>query len=356
MPDDAPAIDSTPTPGIVPPPAPDRARLRRPWGRAAAIVLTAAALFVAAAAQSALLHAPISRVLAAALIEGLLAGVALALLFVMAPESRAEAGRRWLIANLRELSKVDRRKSFSVLLERVEEHSMGAIVRACHDALATAHRDRLEAANLRREMDDRVHRQTRRAVAHISRLSNVDELSGLANRRGFEADLAEAFAAARSSAGPLTLLALDLDNFKVLNDTLGHPKGDEAIRALGEILSSSLREGDSAGRMGGDEFLVLLRNTDSQAARHMARRCMRLFASHTAALALDRLWPTISVGIASALEHHPDSPQSLIAMADQALYIAKRAGRDSIRILGEQPLNAFTHAPSPITTANSRAA
>src|SRR5690606_41411338 len=112
--------------------------------------------------------------------------------------------------------------------------------------------------------------ETRTAASRIRRLTNNDDLSALAYRRGFEAELAEAFEAAAQTGQPLTLLAIDLDHFKQLNDTLGHAKGDEAIRAAGEVLSANLRAGDVAGRLGGDEFLVLLRNTCSASARHIA--------------------------------------------------------------------------------------
>lgn len=323
-PSDTPAAPSARTP-----------RPRGPWRSAIAITVVVAIIAAAAVAQGALLNRPLPKLLGAALIEGTLVGLALAVLFVVAPARRAEEDRQWLISCLRDLARVDRRKSFSVLLQQVESHSIGDLAKACHDALASAHRDRLEAATLRREMHARVDQETRQAVARISRLSNIDELSGLANRRGFEAELAEAFEAAAQTGQPLTLLAIDLDHFKQLNDTLGHAKGDEAIRAAGEVLSANLRAGDVAGRLGGDEFLVLLRNTCSASARHIAARCVRLYASHPSGRGLPCPWPTMSVGIACAREHRADSPERLKELADQALYQAKRAGRDATCIYGE---------------------
>ncbi len=316
---------------------PPRRRPRRkgPWLPSIAITITVAIIAAAAVAQGHLLNRPLNNLIGAALIEGVLVGLALAVIFVVAPARRAEEDRQWLISCLRDLAQVDRRKSFSVLLEQVEEHSIGEIAKACHDALATAHRDRLEAATLRREMDARVTQQTRQAVAHISRISNTDDLSGLYNRRGFDAALSEAFVAARRAGQPLSLLALDLDNFKQLNDSLGHAKGDEAIRAAGEILAANLRVGDAAGRSGGDEFLVLLANTDSQSARHIAERFVRLYASHPAGTGLTSPWPTMSVGVACSREHKATSPDHLKQLADEALYQAKRAGRDATCVYGE---------------------
>lgn len=320
-------------------PAPART-LRRPshrrlWLPALAITVVVAIISAAAVAQGSLLHRPLSNLIGAALIEGMLVGLALAVIFVVAPARRAEEDRQWLITCLRDLARVDRRKSFSVLLDQVEEHSIGEIARACHDALATAHRDRLEAATLRREMDARVTQQTKQAVAHISRQSNTDELSGLYNRRGFDLALADAFIAARRASQPLSLVAIDLDNFKQLNDSLGHAKGDDAIRAAGEVLAASLRVGDGAGRSGGDEFLILLANTDSQSACHIAERFVRMYASHPAGKGLSCPWPTMSVGVACTREHRATSPEHLKQLADEALYQAKRSGRDSTCVYGE---------------------
>lgn len=310
-------------------------RRRRPWLPAVAITIVVAVISAAAVAQGSLLDRPLSKLIGAALIEGTLVGLALAVIFVVAPARRAEEDRQWLISCLRDLARVDRRKSFSVLLEQVEEHSIGEIARACHDALATAHRDRLEAATLRREMDARVTQQTKQAVAHISRQSNTCELCGVYNRRGFDQVFAESFAAAKRTHQPLSLLAIDLDHFKRLNDTLGHAKGDDAIRAAGEVLAASLRVGDAAGRVGGDEFLVLLANTDSQSACHIAERFVRMYASHPAGKGLPCPWPTMSVGIACTREHRATSPDHLKRLADEALYQAKRAGRDSTCVYGE---------------------
>lgn len=308
---------------------------RRPWLPAISITVVVAIISAAAVAQGSLLPRPLSNLIGAALIEGTLVGLALAVIFVVAPARRAEEDRQWLITCLRDLARVDRRKSFSVLLDQVEENSIGEIARACHDALATAHRDRLEAATLRREMDARVTQQTRQAVAHISRQSNTDELSGLYNRRGFDLALADAFVAARRAGQPLSLVAIDLDNFKQLNDQLGHAKGDDAIRAAGEVLAASLRVGDAAGRAGGDEFLILLANTDSQSACHIAERFVRMYASHPSGKGLACPWPTMSVGVACTREHRASNPDHLKQLADEALYQAKRSGRDSTCVYGE---------------------
>lgn len=332
---DAPTQPAPDTPEATPQAQTRPPRRRRPWGPALAITVVVAIISAAAVAQGSLLDRPLSKLIGAALIEGTLVGLALAVIFVVAPARRAEEDRQWLISCLRDLARVDRRKSFSVLLDQVEEHSIGEIARACHDALATAHRDRLEAATLRREMDARVSQQTKQAVAHISRQSNTDELSGLYNRRGFDLALAEAFVSARRAAQPLSLLAIDLDHFKQLNDSLGHAKGDEAIRAAGEVMAASLRVGDAAGRTGGDEFLILLANTDSQSASHIAERFIRMYASHPSGKGLPCPWPTMSVGVACTREHRATSPDHLKQLADEALYQAKRAGRDATCVYGE---------------------
>lgn len=262
-----------------------------------------------------------------ALLFGLLLGFILASKLVLEPRRRSVADRAWLVQSLRELARANREQEFSILLEGKHSPEIEELARACHEALLSAHRDRLEAAALRREMESRVEKRTRVAVAHLSRITQTDDLTGLSNRRGFEQNLNEAWIHTTTHGTELAMLAIDLDKFKQLNDTCGHDAGDSALRAVGEVFRANMRDGDFAGRIGGDEMIICLQGTGSKAAQAVAERLMALYAQHPAGVGMDAPWPTMSIGIACAREHGATSPHHLRQIADDALYEAKRAGR-----------------------------
>ena len=164
---------------------------------------------------------------------------------------------------------------------------------------------------------DRSERQ-RRAVHVLRTDATTDALTGVANRRAFDAALARALDDDASGA----LLLLDLDRFKSFNDSFGHPAGDEVLRETGRLLRGAIRPHDMVARYGGEEFAILLPGTDAAGAGRVAQRALDAFRTHP--------WPlrpvTISIGIAVASEG--DTAQSLLQRADAALYLSKRDGRD----------------------------
>lgn len=274
---------------------------------------------------------PIRLAVIMSLPVGATVGFLFALLLLLLPEWRSARDRRWLIDCMSDVSKVDREQRFSALLMQDTDHELHGLAHAIHGALLSAHRDRLEAAHLRRELDARVQRQTKAVVAQWQKLSNTDELTGLCNRRGFDLAFADLFRAAAEDGDELALLAVDMDYFKQLNDACGHSTGDAALKAAGEVLRSQLRNGDVAGRVGGDEFLVALRGTGPRDAMIVAQRLMDLYAKTPAAVGLPVRWPTFSIGIACAGEHRAVDASQLKDMADQALYAVKRSGRAGAR-------------------------
>lgn len=166
--------------------------------------------------------------------------------------------------------------------------------------------------------------------AQLNRLASTDHLTGLANRREIEHHLAlEADRASRYQR-PLAVMMLDIDDLKHANDCYGHAVGDQVICALGRVLASRLRTSDRAGRVGGDEFLVVLPETSSEAAACAASRMIEEFRLELQSL---RSWQEmkaslgLSVGIASGGNGLLRSGQ-LLARADQALYEAKRTGKN----------------------------
>jgi diguanylate cyclase (GGDEF)-like protein len=153
-----------------------------------------------------------------------------------------------------------------------------------------------------------------------------DQLTGVANRRAFDRDIATAVARARRAGRPLSLLTIDLDNFKAVNDTRGHAAGDLALRTVADALRAAVRESDVVARIGGDEFVALLIDCDAEGARRVA---LGLQASlvEVAGVAGGQL--TLSIGCAT-MPHDADSVESLSIASDAALYDAKLGGRNRV--------------------------
>lgn len=173
--------------------------------------------------------------------------------------------------------------------------------------------------------------ELRRRVATLTDLAELDGLTGVANRRAFDMALSRAARRAARTGGELSLLLLDLDWFKQLNDAAGHLAGDDALRSTAAALSGAVRRPyDLVARYGGEEFAVILPDTGFAGARHVAgtvQAVLRLAAIPHPASPFGRV--TASIGGATAFGGAA-RPEGLIAEADAALYAAKRNGRDRI--------------------------
>jgi len=179
------------------------------------------------------------------------------------------------------------------------------------------------------------------ANRQLDTLARTDGLTGLANRRDFDARFAAATASARAAYEPLTLVVLDIDHFKKYNDTLGHPQGDKCIRVVARAISESIGPAPAfAGRIGGEEFAAVLPGASVETAAATAQR----IRSAVEAMQLphpalgERRVVSVSLGVACLNPARPESPEALMARADAALYRAKRAGRDraevDLRVVG----------------------
>jgi diguanylate cyclase (GGDEF)-like protein len=167
-------------------------------------------------------------------------------------------------------------------------------------------------------------------IEHLTILQGQDPLTGLANRRGFDQAMAmETERSARFKA-PLTLCIMDLDNFKAVNDTHGHPCGDDVIRAMADILRSEMRMIDTAARIGGEEFALLLPGTGQARALKLLQRIQATIQTTEIICSSARLTMTMSMGVASYRGKLAPDPAKLMAEADKALYGAKRAGKNRI--------------------------
>jgi diguanylate cyclase (GGDEF)-like protein len=175
-------------------------------------------------------------------------------------------------------------------------------------------------AILRRGMD--------RLIGRLSDAARTDPLTNLLNRRGFQETFDLELERSRRSGRPCSLLVADLDHFKRVNDVLGHPAGDAYLVKFAQILEAGKRRIDAAARMGGEEFALLLPETDEHGAFVIAERLRHAVRD---AFAPDTLGVTVSFGVSSYPRHGSTGDQLLLA-GDQALYVAKELGRDRTAI------------------------
>ena len=158
----------------------------------------------------------------------------------------------------------------------------------------------------------------------------TDTLTSCLNRRGFDRALNEAIRSGLTRRRELTLLAIDVDHFKSINDSAGHLAGDAVLRELSTILRESSRVGDLVARVGGEEFVMLLPNADLETAGVVAERLMQRVRDHSFRSMRLRQRVTVSVGIAYERVTDAHIGGSLRARADEALYVAKNLGRDRV--------------------------
>jgi diguanylate cyclase (GGDEF)-like protein len=160
----------------------------------------------------------------------------------------------------------------------------------------------------------------------VRRMAATDGLTGIANRRTFEGTLAREVSRAGRTGEPVTLVMLDVDHFKHLNDELGHPAGDAVLRSIARGLGENLRPFDTVARFGGEEFAVIMPGCTVQESRVAAER-IRRYATSSSPIA----GVTLSAGAATLPDHANDATE-LVNAADSALYGSKRAGRDRLTI------------------------
>lgn len=162
----------------------------------------------------------------------------------------------------------------------------------------------------------------------LEQKSKLDPLTGAYNRAGIEGALTEAFRNWKNSRKPLSLLLLDVDYFKKINDTKGHAVGDAVLRELTALVSKNIRSEDSFARWGGEEFIIVCSNTGLVRALDMAEKLRALIDTSTFA---DALRVSVSIGVAQI--HEGETLEALFNRTDQALYRAKENGRNQVRAI-----------------------
>ncbi len=178
---------------------------------------------------------------------------------------------------------------------------------------------------------------------HLEFIILTDPLSGCFNRRGFDQMAAREVSRGIRAKWHVSMLALDVDHFKNINDEFGHLTGDEAIREIGAVLRETARAGDVVARIGGEEFSILAPETDEAGAVRLADRILEAFRTRAFSSLRGRMSITISIGLASEEAVTDEVVRTLTARSDEALYVAKHNGRDQA-VLWKTGMRAFDPA------------
>jgi diguanylate cyclase (GGDEF)-like protein len=240
----------------------------------------------------------------------------------------------WVAAPLVALRRVlggiqrdDARLPLSVLpVSRTDD--LGEIARTVHFFATERIKHDREARALRRTLDERVQQATARATAELQRLASRDGLTGVGNRRFLDEQLPRFAEAALASNTELVCVAIDMDRFKQVNDTLGHATGDDMLKLAADLLRACVREEDVVVRYGGDEFFVLMPGGTVERGVDLADSVRRLFRQQAAQrIANPTCRPDLSAGVAGLFYDHAKDGDALLNAADARLFEAKRAGR-----------------------------
>ncbi len=162
---------------------------------------------------------------------------------------------------------------------------------------------------------------------------SMDHLTGIYNRRSAESRLKDSIELTRIRQGTLSFAILDIDNFKILNDTYGHDFGDRVLRQIGDLLRTNVRRTDWVGRWGGDEFVISVEGGEREASAMLSRICELI--RRQVVVAPDRTEHRITFSCGVCEWNEAMDPQSLFTKADEALYTAKRGGRNQVQVWSE---------------------
>ncbi len=203
-------------------------------------------------------------------------------------------------------------------------------------------RVKLENERLQRDLSDSLaelavkNQQLQALVRQLETTARTDDLTGLCNRRSLNDVLARLWQQSARGARALAVMMIDLDEFKHVNDRLGHLRGDQVLRQAARIIQGNCRQVDVAARFGGDEFCVLMPECDAGEAVQVARRLLRECERASDGRSPGEPRVSMSVGVAAARLSRPADPQELLRHADEALYAAKAAGKGRIMLRGPE--------------------
>lgn len=177
--------------------------------------------------------------------------------------------------------------------------------------------------------------QLQRTNQELERLSRTDGLTGLYNRRTWEEMLRSEFRRHQRTRHPGALVMFDIDHFKCINDTYGHPAGDAVLQRVADVVRETKRETDIAGRYGGEEFAIILLDTDEKGAMHFAERLRQAVAAATVQADGNEVKFTISLGVAGIGHAEGATYSHWLQAVDRALYRSKESGRNRTTVYSE---------------------
>ena len=177
-----------------------------------------------------------------------------------------------------------------------------------------------------------LHREIEAKNKLLEEMAHTDSLTGLPNRRAIEEWAARQLRGAARHGFAMWVAHADLDNFKSINDSYGHDAGDRVLQKFGEVLRESTRASDISGRMGGDEFLLVMTHLDEKSTRLTVERLRKQFADLKFSFGGETISVTASFGIAGFQGKEPPDFTKLVRQADKALYSGKRAGRNRVTV------------------------
>jgi diguanylate cyclase (GGDEF)-like protein len=261
-----------------------------------------------------------------AVVFDLFSGLSIAVLALAAPLSYMFV--RCVVVPLNELAKVVRKYAGGDSTARTNikrQDEIGELAEAFNNMAGELANKHEQVVALNAELEERVAKRTRQ----LRELASREPLTGLYNRRYFNEVLANRFSEAARYGTDMSCLMVDMDNFKQVNDKMGHQVGDELLILAAITIASQLRAADVAARFGGDEFVILLPQTDASRSQVLAERVAEKFAQDLAEQ-MPQVTSTLSIGIASMSDTSPETPEDLLRAADQAMYRAKTRGKSRI--------------------------
>jgi diguanylate cyclase (GGDEF)-like protein len=314
-----PALTSTAPEDAAPAPVAPPVRPRRVLGLAALVVASAVACAAACVAMGDL--KPVLLIPLIAAVIGLAA---------MRIRQQHEA----TVAHLREQLRLVRSGAEpmdSLIDPDRPSGELSQLGRDVQAVLRELRQERQRLSELNDELRQRVANRTdalQRVIGSLRQQASRDPLTGLYNRRVMDRYLAEMVDRCHAEGLDLALLMLDIDNFKPLNDTLGHPAGDQLLRNVGRLIRSTVRDQDVAFRYGGDEFAIILPGGNASAAAALTKRLCSLVEAMTRTLKVPAP-PRLSVGMSHLSELPSPTPQELLRRADEKLYAEKRRAKQA---------------------------
>lgn len=288
---------------------------------------------LAATARSTDLSDPTPIMLTALVAGG--AGIALGC-WLASRRVLARSNQRWgarVRSLVEKMSAIRRGEAAIEELATLDSTNISPLIDCVRETLHDLKSQRSEVAAIEAEMRQRVANRTdalERALSSLRYQATRDPLTGLFNRRFLDQYLPQAVERHHAEKADLCLLMIDVDNFKVLNDTLGHAAGDELLKSIGQIIRSTTRGEDVGFRCGGDEFVVLIPSCGPDAGQVMAERLGSLVDALAKTIRVPAP-PRLSIGLACLSDITEPTPQALLESADKALYTIKDA-RKSTRL------------------------